>query len=133
MIVVLLSLLVISQGAGANLSWIHGEIVEVFAAGNKLRILIDGQLEILEVESTAKILRDGVQVCLESARPITEERYQEGLFFLNDNGKVELMIIDYKIVELETSTHTVILYYDIFGMVKDVEEIPSLQKDSAKF
>lgn len=132
-VVVLLLLLLISQGAVASSSWIHGEIVEVFSAADKLRILIDGEINILEVESDAEILRDGIEISLNSTRPITKERYQDGLFYLNDDGKVEIMIVSYIILEIETSSHTVILYYDIFGKLKDVEEIPSLQKDSTIF
>jgi len=116
--------LVFSAKGMAESCWLHGEILEVFPAENKVRILSDGQVLILELTETAGIYRKGQIISLISARPITSDRFQEGLFFLNAKGKVEIMIVDYRIEEVTNEFGTFVIYYDIFGQVKDVEQIP---------
>lgn len=133
MIIVLVSFIFITQGVEASTRWVHGEILEVFSEANKVRVLIDGRLDILEVESDVEVFRLGERVSLSSMRPITDQRFQEGLFFFNINGKVEKIIVDYSFVEITTVSETFILYYDIFGELKDIEQIPLVQKDSARF
>lgn len=114
----------------ASRPYLHGEIVEVFPEQNKVRILVDGKLNILKLEDQVEIFRQGEKTCLESARPITDNRYQEGLFFVNEQGKVFMMIVDYSFNAIETPSGTVIIYYNVFGEVKDVEQFPSLEKGS---
>ncbi|MGB4141187.1 MAG: hypothetical protein WBK98_07780, partial [Limnochordia bacterium] len=76
-----------------------------------------------------EIYRGGRLVSLVSTRPITESRFQEGLFFFNEHGEIILMIVDYSIAEVETEAGSVLVYYDIFGRVKDMEQIPPFERD----
>lgn len=109
--------------------WIHGEIVEVFPEQNKLRVLYDGKMGIFSLTRGGEIYRGGRLVSLVSTRPITESRFQEGLFFFNEHGEIILMIVDYSIAEVETEAGSVLVYYDIFGRVKDMEQIPPFERD----
>ena len=108
---------------------LHGEILEVCLEQQKVRVLIDGKLNILELAADAEIYRNGQLVELYSVRPIAKGRYQEGLFFLNHMGLVEVMIVDYSVEEKLTEQGRVLIYYDIFGNVKEVELLTSLQKE----
>ena len=110
--------------------WLHGEIVEVFPEQNKLQVLTCREFTILRLASGAEIYRRGRPVSLNSARPIAESRFQEGLFLVDRHEEVILMIVDYTIAEIQTETGTMIVYYDIFGRVKDVEQFPQFERDS---
>lgn len=109
--------------------WVHGEIVEVFPGQNKLRVLADGEMIVLELTCNAEIYRKGRLVSLNSARPVTESRFQEGLFFFNSHGEVILMVVDYSIAEVQTEAGNIVVYYDIFGRVKDMEQFPPFERD----
>lgn len=112
---------------------LHGEIIEVFVEQNEIRVLVDDKIDILQLEASVQVYRKGRLVALESMRPITDERFQEGLFFFNDLGRVELIIVDYTIKEFSTPSGNLLVYYDIFGRVKDVEKFPFFQEGSAGF
>ncbi len=112
---------------------LHGEIIEVFVEQNEIRVLIDDNIEILSLEAGVQVYRKGRLVALESMRPITDERYQEGLFFFNELGKVELIIVDYTIKEFSTPSGNLLIYYDIYGRIKDVEKFPFFQEGSVGF
>ncbi len=112
---------------------LHGEIIEVFVEQNEIRVLVDDKIDILQLEASVQVYRKGRLVALESMRPITDERFQEGLFFFNDLGRVQLIIVDYTIKEFSTPSGNLLVYYDIFGRVKDVEKFPFFQEGSAGF
>ncbi|NMB38781.1 MAG: hypothetical protein GX994_04305 [Firmicutes bacterium] len=112
---------------------LHGEIIEIFVEQNEIRVLIDDKIEILLLEAGVQVYRKGRLVALESMRPITDERYQEGLFFFNELGKVELIIVDYTIKEFSTPSGNLLIYYDIYGRIKDVEKFPFFQEGSVGF
>ncbi len=112
---------------------LHGEIIEVFVEQNEIRVLIDDNIEILSLEAGVQVYRKGRLVALESMRPITDERYQEGLFFFNQLGKVESIIVDYTIKEFSTPSGNLLIYYDIYGRIKDVEKFPFFQEGSVGF
>ncbi len=112
---------------------LHGEIIEIFVEQNEIRVLIDDKIEILSLEAGVQVYRKGRLVALESMRPITDERYQEGLFFFNELGKVELIIVDYTIKEFSTPSGNLLIYYDIYGRIKDVEKFPFFQEGSVGF
>lgn len=131
-ILIIMSLVLFCNPVTAN-TVLHGEIIEVFAEQNKVRVLIDGKMDILVLSSDVEIYRQGDLVSLVSARPITDSRYQEGLFFCDDSGCVTVMIVDYSIEIIQTPEATTIIYFDIFGNIKDIEYLPSLLEESAKF
>lgn len=112
---------------------LHGEIIEIFVEQNEIRVLIDDKIEILSLEAGVQVYRKGRLVALESMRPITDERYQEGLFFFNQLGKVESIIVDYTIKEFSTPSGNLLIYYDIYGRIKDVEKFPFFQEGSVGF
>lgn len=109
--------------------WVHGEIVEVFPEQNKVRVLSDGVMQVYKLAGGAEIYRGGCLVSLVSCRPITESRFQECLLFLNELGEVTMMLMDYSIAEIQTEAGNFLVYYDIFGRVKDVEQFPPFERD----
>ncbi len=112
---------------------LHGQILEIFTAENEIRILVDNETKILKLATDVRVFRKGHLVTLVSARPITENRFQEGLFFFNELDKVNLIIVDYTIEEFSAPSENIVVYYDIFGRVKDLEKFPGFQEGSFGF
>lgn len=108
---------------------LHGSILEVFVEQQKLRVDINGQMVILVLDEQVLVYRDSHSVAVESARPIMPGRYQEGLFFLNEKGLVELMLVSYIVVDGSDCAQRRLYHYNIFGELKEVEQLPSIQKE----
>lgn len=116
---------------GSASTTIHGEILEVFFEQNKVRVLVNGKMDILLLDEQVKVFRNGRTVQVQSARPIKEGKYQEGLFFINKAGLIEVIVVDYSVEERRTDSGSEMIYYDIFGNVKEVEQLFSSLKEFA--
>lgn len=116
---------------GNSTSFKYGEIIEVFPEQHKVRVVIGGQMDIFVLDSSAQIYRNSIPTSLVSARPIAEGCFQDGLFFFNDQGRVVLMLVNYTIDEIQDQSGAYLIYYDIFGTVKDMEQSPTVIEGSA--
>ncbi len=122
-------LLLILVGSATSAQMLYGEILEVFPEQNKLRLLVDGEMRILRLDTEAEIYRSGQTVSIESTRPVYPGRYQEGLVYLNSLGHIQVLVVEYRVEEVKGYNGSVLYYIDIFGNVKDVERLSSIQKE----
>ncbi|NLM69564.1 MAG: hypothetical protein GX177_06140 [Firmicutes bacterium] len=128
----LLVVLLLNLSTGTVLgraAFMHGEILEVFPEQNKIRVLSEGRMQILELADQVEIYRRGQPVSLLSTRPVAENYFQEGIFYMNELGRVVLMVVDYAVEEIQTASGSLLVYYDLFGGVKEVEQFPPLERD----
>lgn len=102
---------------------LHGEILAVEAGGREITVVANGKEQVVPAAKQLEVYRNGQSVSLGAARPILPHRPQEGLFFLNERGEVEKLILHYQVVEGEHNEEPVLLHLDIFGNVKEMEQI----------
>lgn len=93
---------------------IHGEVLLVFPQQSKLLLASDGVKCIFELEPDCDILRCGCPVALDSARPIAPGVFQDALCWINKQGKIGHMLVNYSVEEAQG----VLVNRDIFGNMK---------------
>ncbi len=93
---------------------VHGEVVQVFADQHKIMLESSGQQRIYLLDADCQILRLGVPVSLESMRPIASNAYQDALCWINPQGLIGHVMVNYTVREQEG----ILVSYDIFGNLK---------------
>jgi len=93
---------------------VHGDVLQVFADQHKILLDVDGVKEIYVLEVDCPILRSGVPVSLESMRPIGVNAYQDALCWVNPQGVIGHILVNYRVQEVDGILHN----YDIFGNLK---------------
>ncbi|NLJ81304.1 MAG: hypothetical protein GX335_09805 [Firmicutes bacterium] len=110
----LLPLTASAQTGDSQWRLIHGNVQQVLAAENKILLENEGERRILQLEADCLILRLGKEASLASLRPISGEDFQDVLCWVNPQGFVSFLLINYTILEEKG----VLVNYDIFGNVK---------------
>lgn len=99
-----------------NVEWslIHGEVLQVFEAEKKILLATEGQILILELETDCELFRLGQATSLRSLRPVSSDRFQDVLCWVNPFGFVGCLWANYTIKEEKGN----LVNYDIFGKQK---------------
>ena len=93
---------------------VHGDILEVFPEQNKIRVLTDDGMTILELDPNCEIFRGTQEISVYALRPVAEGYYQDGLFLFNASGQVMEIFVNYSMQE----EAGYLVFYDIFGEIK---------------
>lgn len=102
-----------AQTNGQNRSWqmIHGDVIQVDSKQQKLLLKSEGNGHIFVLEDDCAILRHGQETTLEALRPISTGAYQDALCWINPQGKVSYILVNYSVEEIDGA----LVNYDIFG------------------
>lgn len=93
---------------------VHGEIKQVFLEQRKVLVANEETKFILVLEPHCQIFRAGSPVSLQSLRPITPTDLQDALFWVNPQGLVSYLLVNYKVFE----ENGILQAYNIFGEAK---------------
>lgn len=117
----LLIILVFSQFVCAkSVTFLHVEIIDIDLENLKIKVTTKDSILDLQVASDALILRGEQQVTLASARPIAEGIYQDALVYINQDGVVTILHINFKCEERKSKNGTELVFSDIFGKEKKI-------------
>lgn len=112
--ILLLTLTVPVHGRTSSWQMVYGDVVQVFAEQQKILMESGGQKSILAVDCDCVILRLGKPASLESLRPIASGVYQDALCWVNSQGLVSYILVNYLVQEEDG----LLVNYDIFGNLK---------------
>lgn len=115
-LVLLLMLLATPTAWGQVDEWkmVHGDVLQVFSEQHKILVeCADGRL-IFNVEPECQILRMGIPTSLESLRPVTSDDFQDVLCWINGQGTISYIFVNYSVREKDG----ILVTYDIFGNLK---------------
>ncbi len=90
---------------------VHGDIVQVLTEEHKLLLASNGQEVYLVLEEDCRIFRQGAPATLASLRPVGPGAYQDALCWINPQGRVGLLLVNYHVEE----ENGMLVAYDIFG------------------
>lgn len=116
MIVIMLLVMAFSGVAYAQ-GWemIHGEIRQVFPEERKVLLDSYGEKHILLLTADCEILRKGKPTGIASLRPITQNDFQDAIFWVNSHGQVSYVLVNYSIEEEQKG---ILVKRDIFGNIQ---------------
>lgn len=103
-----------AQGQIGRWKMVHGDVLQVFAEQHKILLDVSGEQYIYVLESDCQILRLGVPTSLDSLRPIASEAYQDALCWVNGQGRIAYLLVNYSVSEIDG----VLVAYDIFGNLR---------------
>ncbi len=115
-LVLSLLLLITSTAWGQEEGWkmVHGDVLQVFTEQHKILLNCAGERRIHVLEPDCQILRLGMPTSLESLRPVAPNAFQDALCWVNDQGLISHIFVNYSVLEREG----VLVAYDIFGNLK---------------
>lgn len=117
-LIVLLSLVVIftPQVYAGQKPWkmIHGDVLQVLPEQQKFLLHSVEGSEIYVLENDCIILRSGKPTTLDALRPIAPDAFQDVLCWLNSQGLISYIFVNYSIQEEQG----ILVSRDIFGNVK---------------
>lgn len=102
------------------MTFLHVEIIDIDLENLKIKVTTKDSILDLQVASDALILRGEQQVTLASARPIAEGIYQDALVYINQDGVVTILHINFKCEERKSKNGTELVFSDIFGKEKKI-------------
>lgn len=111
---VILSLTSIASGHISGWKMVHGDVLQVFPEQHKILMKINGEQTILVLDAQCPIYRLGTTVRLESMRPIAPDTFQDALCWIDEQGLVRHVLVNYNVHEEDG----VLVAYDIFGNLK---------------
>lgn len=117
-VVMVLSLLFLTTSTawGQVEEWkmVHGDVLQVFTEQHKILLGCAGERRIYALEPDCQILRLGIPTSLDSMRPIASNAFQDALCWINGQGFVSHILVNYSVQEKDGS----LVAYDIFGNLK---------------
>lgn len=113
MLVLGLLLLFSTSVRGAMDEWrvVHGNIVAIFPQQQKIMLESSADKRIYVLTSDCQILRSGAPTSLDSLRPIATDAFQDALCWVNCQGHIEYLLVNYSALE----QNGILTTYDIFG------------------
>lgn len=114
--VLLILLLASNQAMAQGAQWmlVHGEVLQVFPEEYKLLLACAEEQRLLGLTEDCRIFREGEPVTLASLRPVGPGAFQDALCWINPQGLVGLILVNYWVVEEDG----LLASYDIFGNPK---------------
>ena len=114
---ILVLVLFVTQAARGQMhGWkmVHGDVLQVFSEQHKILLDVSGEKTIYTLERDCQILRFSVPTGLDSLRPITSGAFQDALCWINEQGRIAHILVNYAVSEEDG----VLVAYDIFGNLK---------------
>ena len=93
---------------------VHGDVLQVDSEAHTLLLSCDGQKIELPIAEDCQVFREGQPVALGSMRPVGPEAYQDVLCWVNPQGLVSMILVNYYVQEEDG----LLVAYDIFGNPK---------------